>query len=50
MSMIKDTKALRAQLAEWAEMESLRRMLVSHSSPIDDNPRQVLRDLAGSLA
>jgi hypothetical protein len=50
MSMIKDTKALRAQLAEWAEMESLRRMLVSHGSPIDDNPRQVLRDLAGSLA
>ena len=50
MSMIKDTKALRAQLSEWAEIESLRRMLVSHGSPIDDNPRQVLRDLAGSLA
>ena len=49
MAMIKDTNALRAQLLEWAEIESLKCILVSHGSPIEDNPRQVLRDLAGSL-
>jgi hypothetical protein len=49
MAMIKDTSALRAQLLEWAEIETLKRILVSHGSPIEDNPRQVLRDLAGSL-
>jgi hypothetical protein len=50
MMMIKDADALRAQLLEWAEIESLERILVSHGSPIEDNPRQVLRDLARSLA
>jgi hypothetical protein len=50
MVMIKDAKALRAQLMQWAEIESLKRILVSHGSPIDENPRQTLRDLAGSLA
>ena len=49
MAMIEDTKALRTQLLQWAEIESLRRILVAHGSPIDDNPRQVLRDMAGSL-
>jgi hypothetical protein len=50
MVMIKDANALRAQLMQWAEIESLKRILVSHGSPIDENPRQTLRDLAGSLA
>ena len=50
MVMIKDASALRAQLMRWAEIESLKRILVSHGSPIDQNPRQTLRDLAGSLA
>jgi hypothetical protein len=50
MVMIKDANALRAQLMQWAEIESLKRILVSHGSPIDQNPRQTLRDLAGSLA
>jgi hypothetical protein len=49
MVMIKDASALRAQLLQWAEIESLKRILVSHGSPIDQNPRQTLRDLAGSL-
>ena len=49
MVMIKDAKALRAQLLQWAEIASLKRILVSHGSPIDDNPRQVLRELAASL-
>ncbi|HKA45338.1 MAG TPA: hypothetical protein VKF40_25350 [Burkholderiales bacterium] len=50
MAMIEDTKALRAQLLQWAGIESLKRILVSHGSPIEDNPRGTLRDLAGSLA
>jgi hypothetical protein len=50
MVMIKDANALRAQLMQWAEIESLKRILVSHGSPIEDNPRQTLRDLASSLA
>ncbi len=49
MAVIEDTKALRAQLLQWAEIESLARILVSHGSPIEENPRQVLRDLAASL-
>jgi hypothetical protein len=50
MVMIKDANALRGQLVQWAEIESLKRILVSHGSPIEDNPRQTLRDLAASLA
>ena len=50
MAMIKDQGALRAQLLEWAEIEALKRILVSHGSPIENNPRQALRDLAGTLA
>lgn len=50
MAVIDDTNALRAQLLQWAEIESLKCILVAHGSPIDENPRQVLRDLAASLA
>jgi hypothetical protein len=49
MAMIDDTNALRAQLLQWAEIESLTSILVSHGAPIKYNPRQTLRDLAGSL-
>jgi hypothetical protein len=50
MAIIEDTNALRAQLLQWAEIESLKRIIVSHGSPIEGNPRQTLRDLASSLA
>ena len=50
MAVIDDKKALRTQLLQWAEIDTLVRILVSHGSPIEDNPRQVLRDLAESLA
>jgi len=50
MAMIDDTNALRLQLEQWAEIESLKRILVSHGAVIDENPRQTLRDLAASLA
>ena len=50
VAMIKDTNALRAQLLEWAGIESLKRIFVSHGSTVEDNPRQTLRELASSLA
>ncbi len=50
LAVIADTQALRAQLLQWAELPSLVRILVSHGAPIEHQPRQVLRDLAASLA
>jgi hypothetical protein len=50
LTMVQDTNALRAQLRQWAEMASLKRILVSHGEPIEADPRQTLRELAGSLA
>jgi hypothetical protein len=49
MTLIKDPDALRAQLLQWSEIETLKRILVSHGSRIAENPREVLRDLARSL-
>jgi len=49
MAIIEDKNALRAQLLQWSEIESLRCILVSHGSAIDENPRQTLRELAESL-
>jgi hypothetical protein len=49
LNLVKDANALRAQLLQWAEMESLKRILVSHGEPIEVNPRRTLGDLAGSL-
>lgn len=49
MAIIEDTNALRAQLLQWAGIDSLKCILVAHGSPIEDKPRQVLRELAGSL-
>lgn len=48
--LIKEPRALQDQLMRWAEIESLTRILVSHGEAIEDNPRQVLRELAASLA
>ena len=48
-TMIADKDALRRQLLQWAELDSLKRILVSHGSPIEDHPAWRLRNLAGSL-
>jgi hypothetical protein len=48
-ALIKDPDALRAQLLQWSEIETLKRILVSHGSRIAENPREVLRDLARTL-
>ena len=49
IAVIEGTQALRAQLLQWAEIDTLVRLIVSHGSPIEVNPRQVLRELAASL-
>jgi len=49
LNLVKDAKALRAQLLQWAELSPLKRILVAHGEPIESNPQQTLRELAGSL-
>jgi hypothetical protein len=49
LALIYDTNALRDQLIKWAEISSLKRILVSHGSSIEENPRQTLLDLAQTL-
>ena len=49
LAIIADKNALRAQLLQWAAIASLRRILVSHGSAIDDDPPQTLRELAAAL-
>jgi len=50
LAMVDDKAALRAQLLEWSQIASLKRILVSHGSPIADDPAKALRELAASLA
>jgi hypothetical protein len=47
--VIKDKDALREQLERWSAIDSLKCILVSHGSAIEENPRDALRDLARSL-
>jgi hypothetical protein len=49
LALIKDSNALRVQLLQWSEIETLKRILVSHGSSIDEHPREVLRELAYAL-
>jgi len=44
-----DKSALRAQLEQWANMDSLKRIIVSHGAVIEKNPREVLRTIAASM-
>jgi hypothetical protein len=48
-SLVEDKDALRAQFVKWAALPGLKRILVSHGDPIDDQPAEALRDLAQSL-
>ncbi len=47
---VADKEALRNQFLQWAEIPKLNRILVSHGEVIEDQPAEVLRDLAQSLA
>jgi hypothetical protein len=49
-TMIKDRPALRRQFLQWAALPTLKRILVSHGEPIEDDPAEALRDFAQSLA
>jgi hypothetical protein len=46
---IKDRRAVAVQFRQWAELAGLRRILVSHGAIIEQDPAQLLRDLAKSL-
>jgi hypothetical protein len=47
--LVKDRAAFKAELLRWADIADLKRILVSHGSTIETNPRGVLRRLADSL-
>jgi hypothetical protein len=47
---VKDKPALRSQLEEWAALQGITRIIVSHGDIVTDDARTVLRDLADSLA
>jgi hypothetical protein len=47
--VVSDRESLRGQLLEWAADSSLRRILVSHGEPMDQNVPGALRTLAGAL-
>jgi hypothetical protein len=49
-AMVSDKHALAAQLRRWAGLPSLKRILVSHGSAIEQDPRGALNALAASLA
>jgi hypothetical protein len=49
MAMLKDKGAFAAQLRRWAELPSLKRIVVSHGVTIDQNAPATLRKLAASL-
>jgi hypothetical protein len=50
LALVKDKAAVARQLRQWAELPGLKRVLVSHGVPIEDDPKAALRKLARSLA
>jgi hypothetical protein len=48
-AMIKDKEALRGQLRLWAADPTLRRIIVSHGSIIEEQPQEALHQLGESL-
>jgi hypothetical protein len=49
-AIVDNKKALGEQLLSWAQLPNLRRIVMSHGEPIDDDPAAALRSLAASLA
>ena len=45
-----DKDAVRAQLEQWAALDNLKRIIVSHGAIIENDPRGVLRKVAASMA
>ena len=48
-ALVNDKALVRDQLMTWAALPSLKRILVSHGAPIEENPGAALRQLAESL-
>jgi hypothetical protein len=48
-AMVKDKRALRAQLERLAETPRLRRVVMSHGTRVDDDPAGFLRQVAATL-
>jgi len=48
-ALVDDKAALRKQLLEWADIDSLKRIVVAHGRIIEHEPRAVLRGLADTL-
>lgn len=48
-AIVQEPAQLRDQFMTWAALPSLKRILVSHGAPIEDDPRGALRQLAQSL-
>lgn len=49
LAMVADKAALRAQFLAWANDAALRRILVSHGAPIEEDPQAALKALAAAL-
>lgn len=47
--LVDDPKALARQFRDWAGIPDLRRIIVSHGDPIEENPAGVLGDIAKTL-
>jgi hypothetical protein len=48
-AIVNDKALVRDQLMTWAALPSLKRILMSHGAPIEENPGAALRQLAESL-
>lgn len=49
LAMVKDQRALRAQLEKLAETPGLRRVIMAHGTRVDDEPAAFLRQVAATL-
>ena len=47
--MVKDKAVLRQQFLDWAALPGLKRIIMSHGDPIEDDPGAALRQLAATL-
>lgn len=50
LNLVEDKQKLRDQFLAWAGDAALRRILVAHGAPIEDDPQAALRKLAEALA
>ena len=49
MRLVHDKRALRSQLEQWANLDNLKRIILSHGAVIEADPCDILRGIAASL-